>query len=78
MSEKEEIKCLFCGKTFNITDLPMYIETTDIFLGMNWGIPSWVEFEIGYCPNCRFPLTKNNKKIEYKIFKKGSKLVKRF
>jgi len=67
MSEKEEIKCQFCGNTFNIIDLPIRIETTDIFLGLNWGIPSWEEYRIGYCPICMFSLTRNNKKIEYKI-----------
>jgi len=67
MSKKEEIKCPFCGKIFNIIDLPIRIETTDIFLGLNWGIPSWEEYEIGYCPNCMFSLIRNNKKIEYKI-----------
>lgn len=68
MSEKE-IKCQFCGKTFKITDLTIRIETTDIFIGCNWGVPSWVEYEIGCCPNseCIFPLMRNNKKIEYKI-----------
>lgn len=70
MSEKEEIKCQLCGKTSIITDLPKRVETTDIFLELNWGIPSWVEFEIGYCPKCMLSLTKNNKKIEYKIIKK--------
>lgn len=67
MSKKEEIECLFCGKTFNIKDLVTIIETTDIFLGLNWGIPSWEEYKIGLCPNCRYPLMRNNKKIEYKI-----------
>jgi len=67
MSEKEEIKCLFCGKISNIADLPWYIETTDIYLGMDWGIPSWKENVIRYCPKCRFRLMRNNKKIEYKI-----------
>jgi len=67
MSEKEEIECQFCGKTFNITNLIIITETTDIFLGLNWGIPSWEEYEVGLCPNCRYPLMRNNKKIEYKI-----------
>ena len=66
MSKKEEIKCPLCGKISIIADLPWYIETTDIFLGMDWGIPSWEEYRIGYCPKCRFQLTRNNKKIEYK------------
>jgi len=69
MCKKEEIKCQFCGKTFNEVDLPIRIETTDIFLGLDWGVPSWKEYKIGYCPNCMFPLMRNNKKIEYKIIK---------
>ena len=40
MSEEKEIKCQFCGKTFNKTDLVVKTETTDIFLGLNWGVPS--------------------------------------
>ena len=45
----------------------MRTETTDIFLGLNWGIPSWKEFEVGLCPNseCMYPLMRNNKKIKY-------------
>jgi len=68
MSEKEEIKCPFCDKISNIADLRKYTETTDIFLGMDWGIPSWEEYEIGCCPNteCMRPLTRDNKKIEDK------------
>ena len=67
MSKEEEIECQFCGKTFNITDLVMITVTTDIFLGLNWGIPSWKEYKVGLCPNCRYALMRNNKKIEYKI-----------
>jgi len=67
MSELEEIECIFCGKISNITDLIMRIETTDIYLGINWGIRSWKENEVGLCPNCRHRLTLNNKKVEYKI-----------
>jgi len=34
MSEKKEIKCRFCGKTFNEADLIITIEKdTDTFLG---------------------------------------------
>jgi hypothetical protein len=66
---EEEIKYQFCGKTFKITDLNIRIETTEIFIGCNWGVPSWVEYRIGCCPNCMFPLMRNNKKIEYKIKK---------
>lgn len=37
MSEKKEIKCRFCGKTFNEADLIITIEKdTDTFLG--WGL----------------------------------------
>ena len=63
--EEKEIKCQFCGKTFNITDLPIRIETTDILLGSNWGMRYWKEYEIKYCPNCMHPLMRDNKKIEY-------------
>ncbi|KKM18560.1 hypothetical protein LCGC14_1664460 [marine sediment metagenome] len=68
MTEKE-IKCQFCGKVSNIEDLIIRTITTDIYLGMNWGIPSWEEYEEGVCPNteCMRPLMRNNKKIEYKI-----------
>jgi len=57
----------FCGKISNVADLPTYTETTDIYLGVNWGIHSWEEYKIGYCPKCRCPLMRDNKKIEYKI-----------
>ena len=66
MSEKKEIKCELCGKTFNITDLIIKTEEdTDIFLGLNWGIPRWKTYVIKKCPNCRCNLIVNNKKIEY-------------
>ena len=65
--EKKKIKCQFCGKIFNIIDLPIRIETTDIFLGMNWGVPSWKEIEVRYCPNCMHPLMRDNKKIKYRF-----------
>jgi len=65
-NEKKEIKCQFCGNIFNEADLPIRIETTDILLGVNWGVPSWKEYEIKYCPDCMFPLMRDNKKIEYR------------
>ena len=66
---KKEIKCQFCGKTFNMTDLKKRTVTTDKFLGLNWGVPSWEEYEEGYCPNCMRRLMVDNKKIEYQINK---------
>ena len=62
MGEKDtEIRCPLCEKIFVERD--MTEETTDIFLGLNWGIPSWKV--IKRCPHCGYnaldnPL-KNNK-----------------
>lgn len=64
--EKKEIKCQFCGEIFNEADLIIKTETTDILSGLNWGVPSWETYEVGYCPNCMYPLMRDNKKIEYK------------
>ena len=65
MAEKKEIKCQVCNETFNETDLIIRTKTTDRFIRMGRGIPSWEEDEYGLCPNCMRPLMKNNKKIEY-------------
>jgi len=76
--EKKEIKCQFCGETFNETDLITRTKTTDIFLGLNWGVPSWEEYEVKSCPDpdCGYPIIVDNKilkrvgnKIEYRKFK---------
>ncbi len=67
--EKKEIKCQFCGKTSNETDLLTRIETTDRYIGVDWGVHSWEEDVIRMCPNpyCRQSLMINNKKIEYRF-----------
>lgn len=62
MSEKKEIECPLCENTFDEVD--MREQTTDIFLGLDWGIPSWEVIKM--CPHCGYqaltnPL-KNNKK----------------
>lgn len=71
-SVKKEIKCQFCGNICNEVDLLIRIQTTDIFLGLDWGIPSWKEYRIGMCPNCRAPLMRDNKIIKYTTAKKIS------
>ncbi len=59
MSEKKEIKCPFCGKTFNEADLVFTIEKdADTLLGWDWGIPRWRYYEISKCPNCKYRLMK--------------------
>ena len=75
--EKKEIKCQLCGETSNETDLLIRIETTDRYIGVDWGIHSWEEDVIGMCPNCRYPLMVNNKKIEYRKMKvvKNDKII---
>lgn len=68
MSEKKEIKCRFCGKTFNEADLIITIEKdTDSFLGWDWGIPKWKYYEIRKCPNCKYRLM-TKEFISLKIF----------
>lgn len=57
----KKIKCPLCENTFDRID--MKEQTTDIFLGLNWGVPSWEVIEL--CPYCGYsaltnPL-KNNK-----------------
>ena len=65
--EKKEIKCHFCGETSNETDLITRTETTDRYIGVDWGVHSWEEDVIGMCPYCRGSLMVNNRKIEYRL-----------
>ena len=48
--EKKEITCQLCGNTFN--EANMRERTTDIFLGINWGVPSWEV--VRCCPFCGY------------------------
>ena len=71
-NKEKEIKCQFCGEIFNEDDLYVRTKTTDIFLGLDWGIPSWKEYEIKSCPDCGHRIIVDNKilkivdnKIEY-------------
>lgn len=74
MSEKKEIKCRFCGKTFNEADLIFSIEKdTDICYGWDWGIPRWRYYEITICPNCKYKLMKEE--ISFQSHFKGSEGV---
>jgi len=55
MDEEKEIKCPLCENTFNRVD--MREQTTDIFLGMDWGVPSWEI--IALCPHCGYAALDN-------------------
>ena len=59
----KEIKCPLCENTFFRID--MKEETTDIFTGLNWGVPGWEV--IKKCPYCLYPALdnpyKNNKQV---------------
>ncbi len=67
MSEKKEIKCQFCGETFNEEDLIIKTEENrDAPSGWDWGIRRWKTSIIKMCPNCRYPLIVNDKKIDFK------------
>ena len=55
MSENKKITCQLCESTFNEAD--MRDRTTDNFLGINWGVPSWEV--IRCCPFCGYSCFSN-------------------
>ena len=66
MEKDKKIACFSCKKSFTISELEIKIQTTDIFEGIDWGIPHWKEYECKCCPNCTFPILRDNKIIKWK------------
>lgn len=55
INEEKKIKCPLCENTFNRID--MGTGTTDIFLGLDWGMPGWEEYAL--CPYCGYAALDN-------------------
>lgn len=56
MEEKKKIKCQICDEILNETEVIVKTITTDIFLGTNWGVPSWEQYDIRICSYCGYSL----------------------
>lgn len=69
MSEKKEIKCQICDKTFNEAEVIVRTIKTDISMGLNWGVPSWEEYQVRSCPYCTYSLDLKLNKQEMKKLK---------
>ena len=56
MLKKKKIKCQICDEMLNKTEVIVKTITTDNYLGMNWGIPYWEEYQVRSCPHCGYSL----------------------
>jgi hypothetical protein len=54
---------MICKKYYEVSKLIDEVETTDIFLGYDYGIPYWKEYHLQLCPKCKLKIVRDGEVI---------------
>ena len=66
---EKKVYCFSCKKYYKVKQLIEITETTDIFEGLDWGIPHWKEYHNKCCPRCRWVIIRDGKTTLWKMSK---------